>query len=115
MGRDGDQDSNDLDKCLQATKERWQLQQNSHIDPATPRAASVVVLGAFGGRFDQEVAAVHALYAWRGAFHRVILVGGGNIAELLGPGALRPCQGKVAACVLTFPPRRARHLAGGRR
>lgn len=47
----------------------------------------MVVLGAFGGRFDQEVAAVHALYAWRGAFHRVVLVGGGNVAELLGAGS----------------------------
>ena len=74
---------------------------------------AVVVLGAFGGRFDQEMAAVHAVYQWQQLgqttsdidkdkdkdigiapkvlsdsplFHRVVLVGGENVACLLGPG-----------------------------
>ena len=87
----------------------------------------VVVLGAFGGRFDQEMAAVHAVYQWQQLeqtitdtdknennnkdkdkdkdnskdkdigiapkvlsgsplFHRIVLVGGENVACLLGPG-----------------------------
>ena len=102
MVPDCDQDCNDLDKCLQAVKERWQTTVPNDDSAPSPVTASVVVLGAFGGRFDQEVAAVHALYAWRGAFHRVVLVGGGNVAELLGAGsrALAPSQHA------TMPPKR---------
>jgi thiamine pyrophosphokinase len=43
-------------------------------------------LGAFGGRFDQEISGIHALYKWRSAVDRLVLLGGENIATLLAPG-----------------------------
>ena len=46
--RIADQDSNDLEKCLSRL----------------PDASNVVILGAFGGRLDQEMAALHALYQY---------------------------------------------------
>jgi thiamine pyrophosphokinase len=44
-------------------------------------------VGAFGGRFDQEIANIHALYKWSNIFERIVLIGGGNTAELLQPGS----------------------------
>jgi thiamine pyrophosphokinase len=44
-------------------------------------------IGAFGGRFDQEIANIHALYKWSNIFERIVLIGGGNTAELLQPGS----------------------------
>ena len=45
-----------------------------------------MVFGAFGGRFDQEIASIHALYKWNSEFQRIILMDGENIAILLPPG-----------------------------
>ena len=36
---------------------------------------TVIILGAFGGRLDQEIANIHALYKWHSSFHRIVLLG----------------------------------------
>jgi thiamine pyrophosphokinase len=51
-----------------------------------PRVA--VVFGAFGGRFDQEMAAINSLFKWSSVFDRVVLLDGKTVsALLLGPGS----------------------------
>ena len=62
--QDFDQDTNDLDKCLQAI---FMKQQDNSVN------YTVCVFGAFGGRFDQEMASINALYNWQGKFHRILL------------------------------------------
>jgi thiamine pyrophosphokinase len=56
---------------------------------------TVIVLGAFGGRFDQEIATIHSCYSWRSSFHSMVLLGGENVATLLTPGEheMRPVRG----------------------
>ncbi|CAM9452148.1 unnamed protein product [Choristocarpus tenellus] len=44
---------------------------------------TVVGLGAFGGRFDHEMAAMSLLHTYTARFHRLVLLGSGNIAFLL--------------------------------
>jgi thiamine pyrophosphokinase len=58
---DPDQDTNDLDKCLQIVGSEW-LNHNCCDH-------RVCVYGAFGGRFDQEMASIQALFKWREVFH----------------------------------------------
>ena len=36
---------------------------------------TVIILGAFGGRLDQEIANIHALFKWQKSFHRIVLLG----------------------------------------
>lgn len=36
---------------------------------------TVIVLGAFGGRLDQEIANIHALFKWQGTFRKIVLLG----------------------------------------
>ncbi|GKY98186.1 hypothetical protein MPSEU_000776400 [Mayamaea pseudoterrestris] len=50
--QDFDQDCNDLDKALQRCSQK----------------SRVVIYGAFGGRFDQEMASMQALYKWDSHF-----------------------------------------------
>ncbi|KAG5191798.1 thiamine pyrophosphokinase [Tribonema minus] len=71
-----DQDRNDFEKCLQ---------QVLASAGAAARDTTVVALGAFGGRFDQEMAAFHLLYQYTHAFRRFVLLGGGNVSFLLLP------------------------------
>lgn len=68
-----------MDKSLRLL--RAQLSLTPELPP--PSLTSVLILGAFGGRFDQEMANIHALYAWRDQFHRIVLVDGQGTAELL--------------------------------
>jgi len=51
-----DQDRNDLDKALSSVLEHYK----------DSRSIRCVVYGAFGGRFDQEMASFQALYKWHG-------------------------------------------------
>lgn len=48
--------------------------------------ATVVGLGAFGGRFDHEMQAISLLHAYTSRFHRLVLMGAGNVGFLLEPG-----------------------------
>eukprot|EP00814_Leptocylindrus_danicus_P001701 CAMPEP_0116022026 /NCGR_PEP_ID=MMETSP0321-20121206/10742_1 /TAXON_ID=163516 /ORGANISM="Leptocylindrus danicus var. danicus, Strain B650" /LENGTH=305 /DNA_ID=CAMNT_0003493019 /DNA_START=527 /DNA_END=1444 /DNA_ORIENTATION=+ len=80
--QDFDQDTNDLDKCLQALAMKYTNEQSeSSSSPLT-----VCVFGAFGGRFDQEMASINALYRWKGKFHRLILYTEETSALLLPEG-----------------------------
>lgn len=73
--RDPDQDTNDLEKCLR------------HVAENLPAAdATVVVWGAFGGRFDQEMASFAALFKHENTFDRIVLLDDANFAELLSIG-----------------------------
>lgn len=82
MVAEADQETNDLDKSLRKLKA--ELTRLPNNDPAQ----SVLILGAFGGRFDQEMANIHALYAWKDSFHRMVLVDETCTAELLDAGTL---------------------------
>lgn len=52
-----DQDRNDLDKAIAAVLDRFSGVSTERIQ--------CVVYGAFGGRFDQEMASMQALYRWQ--------------------------------------------------
>ena len=86
---DIDQDYNDVDKSLKYAKSYFDSNNTNHSNVV------VVVAGAFGGRFDQEIASIHALYKWNSVFQRIVLMDGENIAMLLSPGKheLFPLQG----------------------
>jgi len=72
--RDACQNSNDLDKALTAllkTKEVY---------------TRVIVYGAFGGRFDQEMGCIQALYKWSAKFqYRMVLMDDITTAFLMPP------------------------------
>lgn len=59
---------------------------------AAPTAATVIGLGAFGGRFDHEMAAMSVLHTYTSRFSRLVLMGAGNIAFLLAPGVRHVIQ-----------------------
>jgi thiamine pyrophosphokinase len=61
---DPDQDRNDLDKSLGAILEQQQYLGNSTDN----KIGRVLVYGAFGGRFDQEMGCIQALYKWSPKF-----------------------------------------------
>lgn len=84
--RDADQDTNDLEKCILLVQE-LQAAGNGRAE----HGVDVVVYGAFGGRFDQQMSSVHALYKFRDSpsIMRIVLLGEGNAAQLLGPGKHR--------------------------
>ena len=46
---------------------------------------TVIVLGAFGGRLDQEIANIHALFKWQGTFRNIVLLGKECSARLFFP------------------------------
>ena len=74
-----DQDYNDVDKSLKYAKSYYDsLNDNSNV--------VIVIVGAFGGRFDQEIASLHVLYKWNSVFHRIVLMDNENMACLLSPG-----------------------------
>jgi len=80
LERAEDQDRNDLDKALDVVERCWAAAGT----PAEMR--SVAVLGAFGGRFDQEMACFNSLYR---THVNVRLYSDDNVAILLRPGAHR--------------------------
>jgi thiamine pyrophosphokinase len=59
------QESNDLDKCLQVLRDDW-IQQSAVN-------CRICVYGAFGGRFDQEMASIQALFKWKDQLQRCCL------------------------------------------
>lgn len=72
---DHDQDHNDLSKCLEEVE--------SGATSVSPDA-TVLALGAFGGRFDQEMAAFHVLHSYPNM--KLILLDEANLSFLLRPG-----------------------------
>jgi thiamine pyrophosphokinase len=67
--RNPDQYSNDLDKTLSVLQEQWRKLNTSSIHDQ-----EIIILGAFGGRFDQEMANIHALFRWQEIFPRMLLL-----------------------------------------
>eukprot|EP00514_Thraustochytrium_sp_LLF1b_P009188 CAMPEP_0184559650 /NCGR_PEP_ID=MMETSP0199_2-20130426/46536_1 /TAXON_ID=1112570 /ORGANISM="Thraustochytrium sp., Strain LLF1b" /LENGTH=253 /DNA_ID=CAMNT_0026956945 /DNA_START=1609 /DNA_END=2370 /DNA_ORIENTATION=- len=74
-----EQDTHDLDKALLYLAEVLQNVQE---------LAQVVIIGAFGGRIDQEMANFNMLYRWfsEPTFSRLVLASGDSQAFLLGKG-----------------------------
>ncbi|CAM9668214.1 unnamed protein product, partial [Discosporangium mesarthrocarpum] len=103
--REQNQDHNDFEKCLMEAERRlgraeeaqvgrqWRAvgaskQHESKVAVRTGSSAcpaTVVGLGAFGGRFDHEMAAMSLLHEYTSRFNRLVLLGEGNIAFLLDP------------------------------
>lgn len=63
------------------------IQEEQHIPNKPWEVPDVILcLGAFGGRFDQEMSGIHILYRFSNILTpRQILMGLQNIAELVGP------------------------------
>jgi thiamine pyrophosphokinase len=79
--KDHAQDTNDLDKCLQVVWKEW-LESNCSNH-------RICIYGAFGGRFDQEMASIQALYTWKQAFqNRLFLYDDHTSAFLLSDGVV---------------------------
>ncbi|VEU39296.1 unnamed protein product [Pseudo-nitzschia multistriata] len=80
------QDTNDLDKALQA------LVDADGNDSSSPSSINrVVIYGAFGGRFDQEMASFAALYKWAPLFDGQIYLYSDETFAFLVP-AKKECQ-----------------------
>jgi thiamine pyrophosphokinase len=47
------------------------------------------VVDPFGGRLDQQLAAVNSAFTWLSVFDRVVLLGEGNMAQVLPAGETR--------------------------
>lgn len=72
-----------MDKCLHHISATSKGQCNK---------TSIVVLGGYGCRFDQEIAAIHALYKWAHKFQRIVVLSETNSTELLCAGWLHKIQ-----------------------
>lgn len=76
-----DQDSTDLEKCLQLLKKEMRA-----VGAAADGADDVIViLGAIGGRFDHTLANLNVLYC--NPDDHLVLMGDGNLVRLLPRGA----------------------------
>lgn len=102
--QDTSQEYNDLDKALSAIRD-WKMQKMTLIPEETePRQGrhdpnqilpcgnkeeddlQIFVYGAFGGRFDQEMASIQALYRWKDVFqYRIALYTDETFAVLTRP------------------------------
>jgi len=94
---DEDQDYNDFDKAIKlAAKQTSSSIFDTTNDITTTakattnnnstlkqRPVSLVALGAFGGRFDQEMSSIHALHKWKNTFDRIVLLDKHNSVFLL--------------------------------
>jgi thiamine pyrophosphokinase len=86
-----DQDSNDLVKCLRHVK------RHAAKEPASA-LLSVYIFGAFGGRFDHEMANLGALYdpEFADCFKQIVLLGEDSLACLI-PGGKKACSVSVVS------------------
>ncbi|KAJ1415672.1 thiamine pyrophosphokinase [Ochromonadaceae sp. CCMP2298] len=87
-----DQEENDMDKSV--------MHIRSLLDEKGEkggRESTLIVLGAQGGRFDHEMAAISSLFRWQGAFSRVLLLSEDSCTSLLSPGlhCIRPVRSSL--------------------
>jgi len=75
-----DQNENDLDKTVSGILEVVQEREQA------AREWTVVVLGPFGGRMDQELAAIHSSFKWMDTFQRLVLLSDETVAHALSSG-----------------------------
>jgi len=103
--RDPCQDTNDLDKALQSvvlyrdgdgnvldsSRGRRESKSKSRRDEssALPAVMNVYVYGAFGGRFDQEMASIQALYRWADEFSHGLTLYSDETCSFLLPAGVR--------------------------
>lgn len=85
-----DQDYNDYDKSLQlaqklAMKSKVEYDHSVAVPVAyeSDSQVTIVTFGAFGGRFDQEICSIHALFKWKHCFKNIMLIDKFNVAFLL--------------------------------
>jgi len=78
LKKDVNQDYNDLDKSLCAVQKKGYTR--------------CIVFGAFGGRFDQEMGCLQALYVWKDRMEEIWLYDGSTCAILLAPHVLHEIQ-----------------------
>lgn len=62
------------------------LVRSSSAPAAASLQCTIVLMGAYGGRFDQEMAAVSSMFRWLHVFDRLVLVGSNACTFLLQPG-----------------------------
>ncbi|KAG7394106.1 cAMP-dependent protein kinase subunit [Phytophthora boehmeriae] len=79
---DPDQYTNDLDKCLQLIH---QVQEEHCKASGTDERFSVMIFGAMGGRFDQEMQSVNGLFRWGARFQQMVLLSDETTVQLLMP------------------------------
>jgi len=99
--RDPDQNCNDLDKALNAIRDWFlatQMETQAQAPPSiltstststkqSAKTIQIYVYGAFGGRFDQEMASIQALYRWKDEFqYNIALYTDETFAILCRPG-----------------------------
>jgi thiamine pyrophosphokinase len=91
-----DQNSNDLDKAIVAVIDHFQRTASSTTQndiSATPGCTiRCVVYGAFGGRFDQEMASFQSLYRYNGSHIKLFLYDDHTMAFLLPSGYVNTIQ-----------------------
>uniref|UniRef100_A0AAV1UWG7 Thiamin pyrophosphokinase thiamin-binding domain-containing protein n=1 Tax=Peronospora matthiolae TaxID=2874970 RepID=A0AAV1UWG7_9STRA len=81
--KDPDQSTNDLDKCLRLVYQ--QQQEHYTTENSVTDLFSVLIFGAMGGRFDQEMQNINALFRWSGKFQELVLLSDETTARLLEP------------------------------
>lgn len=77
---DPNQDTHDLDKSLAIVLRDW-------VKPGEPHR--VCIYGAFGGRFDQEMGCIQALYKWGDAFSNRLFLFDDHTFAILLPQVVR--------------------------
>ena len=84
IAHDPDPSCTDFDKALKLVEEA-QAAAHRSCKHGQPRRWTVVAFGAFGDRFDHELASINVLHRHR-CFERLILMGERMTATLLPPG-----------------------------
>lgn len=80
---DPGQSTNDLDKCLQLIHQHQE--EHCRTQDSAQDLFSVLIFGAMGGRFDQEMQNINALFRWHGKFQQLVLLSDETTARLLEP------------------------------
>lgn len=65
-------DTNDLEKCL------WHLKEVVEVSMPEPRFETVCVYSGLGGRFDQMMSSISALFKFLGEFTNILLIDEGR-------------------------------------
>ena len=85
---DPDQDCNDLDKALTAVVAESKVRAEQGWSTQSSGKIRCFVYGAFGGRFDQEMASMQALFKWTPHFEDLWLYDDNTCAFLLQPNII---------------------------
>lgn len=92
IAHDPSPNSTDFDKALHLVEEAQAAAASPCEHAITNKRWTVICFGAFGDRFDHELAAINVLYRYRDRFDRLMLMGERMTACLLPAGRhiLRP-------------------------